>query len=509
MLGKRKYTSDIQVLIDELLEVFRDPITHEINHPRYSSIGPDGHMYNRVAIEHWTRQNKYTFKSPLTNEEYNCRQFSCFTRPSTTFKKTYDIIRQYTNEKELIESEKNTRKEWFKSKNIDLDHIHNLDKKTEIELIFHNYNLRDTDVVFIADEIASSDLPILKELKLSLNEIGDDGMKVFSTVVAGGALVELEILDLASNRIGGAGMTALALAARKGLGSLADLRLSFNHIGDEGMQALSSTIATKALGNLHYLWLEKNNIGDNGMVAFADALKSTPGNPSGALPNLEKLSLFSNVIGDAGLIALADAVKPSPANPRGALAQLTHFNLGTNQIGDSGMQSFASAVISGALEQLTHLTLGGNRIGDAGLTAFASASPILVNLNILDLDENQISDPGMVSFSEDLVVYDKYMHRGALPHLTHIYLRENEIGDVGMQAFSDAIRSGALASLKFISLAKNVITEAGMQAFSDVIRSGAPASLNTLYVDNGKLGNEHPALKAACQARNIRLVSYN
>ena len=44
-----------------------------------------------------------------------------------------------------------------------------------------------------------------------------------------------------------------------------------------------------------------------------------------------------------------------------------------------------------------------------------------------------------------------------------------------------------------------------MQAFADAIRSGALVSLETLYVNDGPLGTEHPALKAACEVRGIKL----
>ena len=43
-------------------------------------------------------------------------------------------------------------------------------------------------------------------------------------------------------------------------------------------------------------------------------------------------------------------------------------------------------------------------------------------------------------------------------------------------------------------------------AFSEAISSGSLASLKTLYVDDGRLGTEHPALEAACKPRNIRIV---
>eukprot|EP00966_Prymnesium_polylepis_P138690 3205140-Prymnesium_polylepis.1 len=48
--------------------------------------------------------------------------------PSSACKGTASL-QDYTHEKELIESEKNTRKEWFQSKGIDLDQIRDLDNK--------------------------------------------------------------------------------------------------------------------------------------------------------------------------------------------------------------------------------------------------------------------------------------------------------------------------------------------------------------------------------------------
>ena len=42
-------------------------------------------------------------------------------------------------------------------------------------------------------------------------------------------------------------------------------------------------------------------------------------------------------------------------------------------------------------------------------------------------------------------------------------------------------------------------------SFSDAIGKGALPLLETLYVDDGPLGTEHPQLQAACEARGIRL----
>ena len=62
-----------------------------------------------------------------------------------------------------------------------------------------------------------------------------------------------------------------------------------------------------------------------------------------------------------------------------------------------------------------------------------------------------------------------------LDPLQELYLNNNEIGDDGVKALASAISSGAMASLQ------------------------------QLVVDEGPLGSEHPALKAACDARGINL----
>ena len=54
---------------------------------------------------------------------------------------------------------------------------------------------------------------------------------------------------------------------------------------------------------------------------------------------------------------------------------------------------------------------------------------------------------------------------------------------------------------QLLQLAGNQIGDAGLAAFAKAVESGALVSLKTLVVDD----EEHPALKAACQARGIEL----
>jgi len=157
-------------------------------------------------------------------------------------------------------------------------------------------------------------------------------------------------------------------------------------------------------------------------------------------------------------------------------------------IGDDEMKLLAEALVSGALARCQELSLASNNIGDVGMTAFAQAI-------------TPVSAGGS----------------GALPLLQELYLYVNNIGDVGLTAFAQAITpvsaggSGALPLCQRLSFNWNQIGDIGMTAFAEAIKpvgeggSGALVSLKNLYVDNGPLGTEHPALKAACEARGIEL----
>ena len=79
---------------------------------------------------------------------------------------------------------------------------------------------------------------------------------------------------------------------RASLGKLETLNLGSNQIGDEGIKAFSAVIASGSLGSLKELYLYGNQIGYGGMKAFSDAIASgalgklkklSIGNPSAAL----------------------------------------------------------------------------------------------------------------------------------------------------------------------------------------------------------------------------------
>ena len=98
------------------------------------------------------------------------------------------------------------------------------------------------------------------EVILGRRNIGNDGMQIFSTALASGALAQCQTLHLYSNQI-----------------------------RDEGMEAFYKALAIGSMGKLAYLYLDGNQIGDEGMVAFSAAISSGSlaslfiGNPSQVL----------------------------------------------------------------------------------------------------------------------------------------------------------------------------------------------------------------------------------
>ena len=86
--------------------------------------------------------------------------------------------------------------------------------------------------------------------------------------------------------------------------------------------------------NMQVLGLQSNQIGDVGMQAFSTALAS------GALAQCHTLSLRHNQIGDVGLASLADACA------RGALASITFIDLDNNKASETRKQQMRNVAES-------------------------------------------------------------------------------------------------------------------------------------------------------------------
>ena len=171
---------------------------------------------------------------------------------------------------------------------------------------------------------------------------------------------------------------------------------------------------------------------------------------------------------------------------------------GSKQLTHSGMLAFSYLASNGSMRSLKILDLRNNQIGDAGMIVFSSQIPMMGNLTLLWLQSNQIADEGMKALASVIA-------SGSLRNLTQLGLSRNQIGNAGITEFSHQISSGLLRALEWLDLSETQIGDAGMSDFSRQIAIGSLPSLRMLGMDDGPLGNEHPQLKAVCEARGIDL----
>ncbi|XP_078594475.1 uncharacterized protein LOC144872291 [Branchiostoma floridae x Branchiostoma japonicum] len=201
-------------------------------------------------------------------------------------------------------------------------------------------------------------MSLLEELDLTENrELGDDGMKVLQAGLS--SVPHLTVLRLGGEHLLGAvSMTAVGMASMapymRHLAVLRELDISYNQIGDKGLDSLANVLPTFTA--MQVLDLRRTNITTNGMRQLAPVLRK--------LPALIKLDVSLDRIDDSGLECLADVLPCLPA--------------------------------------MKELNLNWTRISDMGVSALVKALPHLVELQVLDVSHNEIGDSGIVSLVQTL-----------------------------------------------------------------------------------------------------------
>ena len=85
----------------------------------------------------------------------------------------------------------------------------------------------------------------------------------------------MQFLNLESNQIADAGLTAFAKAVESGaLASLKSLNLQLNQIGDAGMSALASACASGALASGATILLQGNSVTQTGKQVMRNAAEA-------------------------------------------------------------------------------------------------------------------------------------------------------------------------------------------------------------------------------------------
>jgi Ran GTPase-activating protein (RanGAP) involved in mRNA processing and transport len=208
------------------------------------------------------------------------------------------------------------------------------------ELQLNGNGFGDPGAVALFSAIGEANLPKLEMLMVAENAIGDEGAMALGAALAKGAMAKLSQLWLHSNRIGDAGLRALTSAmapttasdngrpgaassamapttasdngrpgaASGALAALTILGLADNRIGDAGVVALADACRQGALTELQSLSLGSkaggNLIGDRGLAALVEVAAED----RGALRNVAVLGLVGNQIGDEGMRGLSRAL---------------------------------------------------------------------------------------------------------------------------------------------------------------------------------------------------------
>eukprot|EP00984_Skeletonema_dohrnii_P025672 scaffold14845_cov115-Skeletonema_dohrnii-CCMP3373.AAC.4 len=246
--------------------------------------------------------------------------------------------------------------------------------------------------------------------------------------------------------------------------SLADgvLNLSHNNIGDEGLQALASSLASS--GKVRELRLSRNNFGDKGLEALAESLAHNRA--------LRVLSIAANTaITKIGVRAVSRILQSRKC-------LLEDLQLDRISIYEEGGKILGDALsINTSLVTLSLKCWGNDvSIGDDGLKALALGLSRNSHLKNLDLSGNRaITSVGLRSLKQ-------YFQSPscALETLSLSYI---DFGDEGAYALTDAL--GQNKSVKSMRFDERGITSKGWDAFLKLLCDSS--SPNNIYLSNHTL----------------------
>jgi hypothetical protein len=307
----------------------------------------------------------------------------------------------------------------------------------------------------------------------------------------GSMLPALETLSVADNLdvAGPDGVPQLAAGLGAGaLPAVAYLDLGNMHVGNAGASALAAALDRGALPRLEVLTLGKTDIGNAGLVALAPALRR--------LPALECLYLYDNPFGDEGLAALVAPPPPAGALPlpTGGLKKLELLDLDDTQVSDAGCAALATALDSGALPALVTLALADIHASAAARDAVSMAlaksraAALCVKCGMKSCKE--LREARVVHCDgHDLSEADlATLCTLVLPALESLRFRSGSAGPDGVPRLAEALTAGALPALTLVNLEMHM-GDAGASAIAAALDQGALPRLRALILNNADIGD--------------------
>ncbi|XP_072131660.1 NACHT, LRR and PYD domains-containing protein 3-like [Mobula birostris] len=344
-----------------------------------------------------------------------------------------------------------------------------------------------------AEDLASALLTnrSLTELDLGGNKLGDSGVHLLCMAFMDPEC-QIQTLRLNSNGLTASCAESLAEVFR-GNGSLKELDLGHNELGDLGIKRLSSALREFDCS------VQELSVNDNGLTAscsedLASALRATP--------SLTRLEVGNNNLGDSGVKTLSTALKdPNCKMQKLCLSKngltadcaidltsivdtnptLTELDLDQNRLGDSGVEVLSVALRKSDCK-VQELSLNDNSLTASAAEHLASALGTNPSLTALSVGDNNLGDSGVKLLSEALKttecnIQELWLNNNGLTPscaedlasalvtsytLTGLYLNDNNLGDAGMKVLNEALMHPD-CKIEKLGLAGTGLTDSGSE----------------------------------------------
>ncbi|XP_076832904.1 NACHT, LRR and PYD domains-containing protein 3-like [Brachyhypopomus gauderio] len=273
-----------------------------------------------------------------------------------------------------------------------------------------NCNLSENSFPALASALNSKSSN-LKELKLSGNTLHGSGVTILSEGFKS-AHCKLEILELSDCNITADDCTSLTSALNSNPSFLRELDLSFNLLGDFGMNLLSGALRNPCC-RLEKLKLFSCELTVKSCKAMSRALRSNC--------HLTELDLSKNTLQDSGAKLLSDGLK----SPR---CKLRSLSLTDCRLTDVGCLWLCTALKCNP-SHLREFCLNRNRLRNTGVKIISDLlKEPNCKLEKLSLSYCDVSEEGCATLASALVLNPSY--------LKELQLIGNKPGDVGRRRLS-------------------------------------------------------------------------
>ncbi|XP_048018752.1 NACHT, LRR and PYD domains-containing protein 12-like isoform X4 [Megalobrama amblycephala] len=302
----------------------------------------------------------------------------------------------------------------------------------------------------------------LRELNLSVNELGDSGVKNLSDLLMNPQF-KLEKLHLYRCSITEKQCVILTSALKSNPSHLRELDLWRNELGDSGVKNLSDLLMNPQF-KLEKLHLSVCSITEKQCVILTSALKSNPS-------HLRELDLSGNKLENSGVKHLCDVLKDSHC-------KLERLRLSNCSVTEEGYKALASALRSNP-SHLIELDLTGNDPGQSGVKELS---------DLLQDPNCQLKTLRFLSAAADEAC--QYVERvvGKNPFLQReLNLSEDELGDTRVNQIA-ALLQDKHCRLNTLTLSECSVTEEQCVILTSALKSN-PSHLRELNLSGNKLGD--------------------